>query len=449
MDVAINKAIKTTLAYRLWQLVSGLLSLLFVTSFYSAETQGYYFTFISLLTIQTIFELGITSVIMTVTAHEMASASWNPLDNMPPPSDLALRLSGLVHVIWQRISQLVIGFVVVASAFGFFVMHTEEGVSQQEWLVPWVLVVVLYGLKISITVFEGLLEGMAQVEFVARTRLFSSIAFGLVLWLAIFTGAGLFALAISATFSIVVSLLVYRRNFLALALRLYRLGGYTLVTEVWCSETKSFQTRMAISWICGYAVFQTLVPIAFHYSGPAEAGRVGLALSMTSAMLAIGSAWIGPKAPEISRLSKEGRFEALKVCLRRMLIAVGLVNLFLSLLIVIGYELVPVFSTRMLDRLPNASTLLILLGATLLNQYITIIATFTRSFKKDPFVWPTAISAFVSVFFGMYLTKIYGTTGTAAAYGISLLSVLFPFSAYCHVLLESSGGSNLEEDRKP
>ncbi|HJW57960.1 MAG TPA: hypothetical protein VJ577_22095 [Burkholderiaceae bacterium] len=430
-------AVRVTFVYRAWQLLSGLLSLFFVTSFYSAEVQGYYFTFVSLLTIQTVFELGITYVITTVTAHEMVGTSWKPFDAAPPPRDVASRLSALFHVIWRRALKLVIGFILVVTVLGFMVMRTEKASAHHEWVTPWVLVVAFYGLKICITLFEGFLEGMSQVKLVARTRLFSSLATSVTLWAGISAGAGLYAVAISAAISVAVSLMIYRCKFLPLALRLYRHEERPPAAKIWDSKTQSFQTRMAISWICGYVVFQTLVPIAFYFLGAVEAGRIGLSLSLCSAVTAIGSAWIGPKVPELSRLAKELNLDALKECLRRMLKEVGSVNLLLVVLIAVGNEVVPLFSTKLADRLPNGSTLLILLIATVANQYITVIATFSRSFKIDPFAWPTAFSACVSILLGIYLTRTMGATGAAAAYGLSMLVGLFPFSVYRHILLES------------
>nr|WP_297383160.1 hypothetical protein [uncultured Roseateles sp.] len=429
-------AVKTTVVYRAWQLLSGLLGLFFVTGFYSAEIQGYYFTFVSLLTIQTVFELGITYVITTVTAHEMASSTWTPADKLPPPADLAARLSALFHVVRQRAVRLVVGFFVVASVVGILVMHTDKTTPNGEWITPWILVVAFYGLKICITLFEGFLEGMSQVGQVARTRLFSAIAMSVTLWAGIVVGAGLYAVAISAAVSVVVSLWIYRQRFLPLALLLHRHGDRAPGTLVWNPETQSFQTRMAISWICGYVVFQTLVPMAFHFLGSVEAGRIGLSLSLCSAVTAIGSAWIGPKVPELSRLAKELDLAALRQRLHRMLKEVGSVNLLLVVLIAVGHEVAPLVSPKLADRLPETSTLLILLVATVTNQYITVIATFSRAFKIDPFAWPTALSALVSLLLGVMLTRSMGATGTAAAYCLSMLAGLFPFSVYRHVLLE-------------
>lgn len=432
-----KNSVRITVIYRAWQLVSGLLSLLFVTGFYSAEIQGYYFTFVSLLTIQTIFELGITSVITTVTAQEIAKTSWRPLNMESIPNDVASRLSALFRIILRRALKLVLGFITIATVLGLLVMRADKTISSAEWVIPWVLVVAFYGLRIGITLFEGFLEGLFQVERVALTRLSCSFAMSAALWISIVMGAGLYAVVISAGVAVLVSVLTYRRRFLPLARRLYRDENRELRANVWDAETQSFQIRMAISWICGYVVFQTLVPITFHFLGAVEAGRIGLSLSLCSAVTAVGSAWIGPKVPELSRLAKDLNFEALQNRLRCMLKKVGLVNIFLVTLIAIGYGVVPFFSSKLAERLPNGSTLLILLIATVANQYITVIATFSRSFKADPYAWPTAFSAGISIILSILLVNIMGVTGIAAAYCLSLLLGLFPFSVYRHILLEA------------
>ncbi len=433
-----NSAVNVTILYRTWQLASGLASLFFVTHYFTAEIQGYYFTFVSLLTIQTIFELGITYVITTITAQEMGDTSWKPTDASTPPSILAARLSALLHVIWRRALTVLIGFSFVATSLGIVVMRTDKSVQLHEWLIPWTLVVIFYGIKICITLFEGFLEGMHQVSRVARTRLLSSLAMSFALWTSITAGVNLYSLSIAAAVSVAISLLAYRGKIMTLAIYLYRLDQRTSKSKIWDMKTETFQSRIAFSWICGYVVFQTMVPIAFHFIGAAEAGRLGLALSLCSAVTAISSAWIGPKVPELSRLAACLKLNELKLRLHKMLMEVGLAAILLTIIIWIGFELAPFFSSNISARLPDRATLLTLLIATILNQYITVIATFSRSFKIDIFAWPTAFSACLSLIFGIYLTISIGATGTAMAYGLSLMLGLFPFSVYQHIMLKTS-----------
>src|SRR5260370_35067646 len=64
----------------------------------------------------------------------------------------------------------------------------------------------------------------------------------------------------------------------------------------WWKEVWPFQWGIAISWICGYFVFQLFNPILFHYWGPVAAGQMGMSLNISNALMAISIAWVNTKA---------------------------------------------------------------------------------------------------------------------------------------------------------
>ena len=61
-----NKAVRNTLILRITTLFSGGLSLVLVPFFLNSNEQGYYYTFLSLVSIQVFFELGLSQVLIYV-----------------------------------------------------------------------------------------------------------------------------------------------------------------------------------------------------------------------------------------------------------------------------------------------------------------------------------------------------------------------------------------------
>ena len=61
--------------------------------------------------------------------------------------------------------------------------------------------------------------------------------------------------------------------------------------EVW-----AFQWRIAVSWLCGYFIFQLYNPVLFAYHGAVTAGQMGMSLSLANALISVAISWVNTKA---------------------------------------------------------------------------------------------------------------------------------------------------------
>src|SRR5688572_27314580 len=61
--------------WRSWQLLATPITLFLIAHYFDAQLQGYYYTFASLLAIQSFFELGFSIVILNCAAHEWVDLS--------------------------------------------------------------------------------------------------------------------------------------------------------------------------------------------------------------------------------------------------------------------------------------------------------------------------------------------------------------------------------------
>lgn len=62
--IGMDGAIAYSSAARIFQAFSGVISIFFIATFLTGEEQGFYFTFGSILAIQILFELGLTSILI-------------------------------------------------------------------------------------------------------------------------------------------------------------------------------------------------------------------------------------------------------------------------------------------------------------------------------------------------------------------------------------------------
>jgi hypothetical protein len=66
----VNRAVFYALALRGWQFVGGAVSVLLISLYFTKELQGYYYTFSSLVALQSFFELGLGAVLVAIASHE-------------------------------------------------------------------------------------------------------------------------------------------------------------------------------------------------------------------------------------------------------------------------------------------------------------------------------------------------------------------------------------------
>jgi hypothetical protein len=64
------------LSQRAWQSLAGLVTLVAVTFFLNIEQQGWYYTFVSMAALYSIFEMGLASAVLQVSAHMFTQLSW-------------------------------------------------------------------------------------------------------------------------------------------------------------------------------------------------------------------------------------------------------------------------------------------------------------------------------------------------------------------------------------
>jgi hypothetical protein len=62
---------------RLWEGLAGLLTLFFLTHFLSAALQGWYYSFLSLAALYTMFDLGLSTALVQISAHYFVHNQWS------------------------------------------------------------------------------------------------------------------------------------------------------------------------------------------------------------------------------------------------------------------------------------------------------------------------------------------------------------------------------------
>lgn len=383
-----------TLLLRGWSIVAGGVMALLVPFWFDAIEQGYYYTLVSMLAVQIVFELGMSQIIIPIVSQESARLNAVSDGSLDGSRDAITRLASLVSLVtrWYRFAAVL--FFVGAGITGtlFFGNNGEAGDAVAIGI--WWALVAFTAINLALSPALAVLEGFGQIGTIARLRLAQSIVGYLVMWAALSAGAGLYATPfLPAAAFVITSYWLIRRD-----RRLHWLRSVSVMPGEarinWWRDVFPLQWRIALSWVSGYLILQLLVPMAFAYQGAVAAGQLGLTLTIFASLLTIGLSWVNARLPVIAaHIARRERAEARAVFRSVVWRAVGATSLG-CVIVCVGVLLLP---ADLRDRFADWTTIFCLVFSTVLNCLVYALATFMRAHKEEPLLFQSLTMAAIMV----------------------------------------------------
>ena len=403
-----------------WSLFSGPITVVLLGTFLSPESQGYYFTFGSVMALQVFLELGFAQAIIQFASHEFAQLRWagdgTVTGHLPARSRLLSlgRLSLKAYAVMATLAPLLVG---VAGQI-FFQSRAQTGVN---WLLPWWLLCLGSGANLLLLPVWSLLEGCNQVEFVARCRLTMGIAGNIALWLALTLRAGLFAASASTGIAFLMGAYLlwrYRAPLLKQVVQEKLTERMSWRREIW-----PFHWRMAVSGISGSISSNLFNPTIFYFHGAIVAGQMGMTLSIVNSISAVAMSWMSTKAPRYGILISQRRYVELDALAWRATAQAFFVCL--SGICVMLCGLVWLKSGFVLgQRFATIPAAVFLSGTALISQVVYGQAYYLRAHKKEPFMWVSLMGSGLGAVAVIVGARLFGPVGTSAAYLLAGVLVL-------------------------
>ena len=88
-----HKDLASTFLNQIWRVFSGPLMLFCIPYFLSPETQGYWYTFISLAALSVLADLGFSNIVLQFSAHEFAFLQFNQNNQLKGNREHLFRLA--------------------------------------------------------------------------------------------------------------------------------------------------------------------------------------------------------------------------------------------------------------------------------------------------------------------------------------------------------------------
>ncbi len=425
----IDRAVGYTILARGWASCAGLVTVALIARYLSSAEQGYYYTFGSLAALQIVFELGFSVVILQLATHEFAHLSFASPGILTGAAPAASRLASILRkaLQWYSLAAVIMALLLLPAGWRFFSTSPSAHASIP-WKLPWVAVVLASTVTFQIDPVFSFLEGCGLVANVARTRLAQSIVGSALAWAALLLHHGLLAPALLIAGQAIAGLVWIARQ-RPLLLHLIRLPAGEHAID-WWTEVWPFQWRIAVSYACGFFLFQLFNPILFRFWGPAAAGRMGMSLNIANAIASVAIAWINTKAAPFGALIARRQFAALDRLFFRSaaqnLALCSLLSLTVWLgVVLLGHRHLP-FAQRLLPPLPFAFLLL----SVNINQAVNSMALYLRAHKQEKFLVNSVLGAIGLSLTTWFLGRRYGALGMTAGQLLIAVSVGLGLGSY-------------------
>jgi hypothetical protein len=420
----IDRTVGFATMIRLWSLVTGPITLLLIASKFTAELQGYYYTFINLLGLTAFVELGLSIVIQQFASHEWANLKLNAAGEIEGEISSFSRLSHLSRIAFRWYGTAgIVAFVSLSIAGTYF--FSQENTQNIQWLSPWIFQCFITGISIFLIAAWTLLDGCYQMHKTLVARFFIAVVNSIVMWSSIFLGAKLWTVPIVGLVNICLSIFfigfTYKKFFFSLINLSISKDKINWKEELW-----PMQWKVALSWISNYFIFSFFTPLVFKLRGPIEAGQMGMTLTGINTLLLVSHGWVSTKAPKFGVLVSKGEFKQLDSLFKKALSQNLLIGLIGTIVIWSGIAFLNVIDHPLASRFLNPKVVLVLLMATLINMIVHALGVYLRSHKKEPFLVPLVLTSIMVGGFSVLLGSKFGLMGVAVGYLLTMFLVIFP-----------------------
>ena len=420
----VDKKVAIFLSSKLFSYISYPITLGLIINFLNPLEQGYYYTFLTLLSFSMFLELGLGVILTNFASHEFAKLKW--ISNNLDGDKIAIKRSFMLikkTILWFTFIALLFFLSMLGIGAYFFL---ESGTTN--YYIMWIYFLAVFSPGLIISPLLSILQGFDRVKEV-QSIIFLQVFFSiLAFWIFLFMDFKIYALVIQFAVQNLVS-------FLYLFFKYKNLIFSSLIESnnlfSWKDEVFPLQLKTGFTWLVSYLGINLLIPFSFKIFGPEVAGQLGMSFKIAEITSIICLAWTNTRVPKMgSIIARKNRtqFYSLFISTLKSILLIGGISLtglylLLILLDIYGY-------TIFLDRILNIKFILMLMIGYYMFAISNYFAMTIRSFKDEKMIFPNFIALLV------YSMAIY-LSFSSSSYTYLILSfmsvntfIILPFSIF-------------------
>jgi O-antigen/teichoic acid export membrane protein len=419
-----SNALLLIIVQRLWQGLAGLLTVLIITATLTSSQQGWYYTFVSIAALYSIFEMGLSSAIIQKTAEMFTKLNWLPSGSIEGKGSSEFMsfhsISVRVYVI------LAIAFFIISLIVGIYIFEHREGlgVPRAIWMPPWIALIFFTALNLLTLPFLAVVEGSGDIHEVYKVRLFQGIFGAILCWLILIFGGWLWAAAAIPIASFLVTCLWLSNKRSGLIKMIFNHSSnkkFNWIRIIW-----PHQWRLGLNWVSVFLMSQLATPILFYFCDPTVAGKMGLSLTITRMLGIISQSWITRRVPSMAQSVVRREWHILDSLFKKDFTYSMVIFILGTFGIILSYNLLE--NSRYVDRLLPFWQFF---GLFIFEFFYQINGAFSaqlRSFRREPLVWIFATGSMM-ILVGSIIGAKQGSVGMMVAVMIGVQAIfVFPSS---------------------
>jgi hypothetical protein len=378
-----SKSLLFILTQRIWQGVGGVLTIFLIAHTLSPDQQGWFYTFVSIASLYTLFEMGLSAALIQVAAHLFIKLRWLPQGGVAGKN--AKMFTSFLSTSVKTYFKFACLFLGVAFLVGYFVFIQKGGstVEGRVWLWPWIALLIGTALNMMALPFFAVIEGSGEISEVYSVRLFQGLIGSIFCWLVLMSGGDLWAASMVPILGAMISFIwIYKKRPQLFKIALLKEAGKKFN---WSKEIWPLQWRLGINWISLFLMSQLSTPILFYFQNSTIAGQMGLSLTIAHMLGILSQSWITRRVPHMSQAAAKKEWHILDDLFKKDFVrsmCVFLLGVFL-IMIVHGVISQTIYANRVLEFWPFLGLLIFSFF-----YYINIaLAIQLRSYRKEPLVW--------------------------------------------------------------
>ena len=435
--LGVDKAIAYTVVGKGLQVISGPITLLLIAHYLTPVEQGFYYTFASIVNLQIFFELGLSFVILQFASHEKAKLEWTFKRRLQGDITSKVRLASLLELASKWYGAIAIFMIISIAPIGFLFLKTNSSQITSNWQLPWICVVVTTSATLFLSPFLSFLEGCGLVAEIARLRVIQTFLTNILVWISLSFGLNLYVAALPNLVGSIIAILWLFKNYknFFVDLWMHRPTKLKLDSQInksisWRNEIFPLQWRIAVSWASGYLIFFLFTPITFKFQGAAEAGRMGMSLSIAAAISGLSYSWISTKAAPFGILVASKKFKELDQLFFPALWQSCGVSGAGGIILLVSYYFLKRIESPISLRLLEMAPLTLLSLTVVVNVYVFGLALYLRSHKKEPFMRLSIINGILMTISSLFMGRYYGADGMMLGYFAINTFVIASYASY-------------------
>ena len=414
------------LMQRLWQGVGGVVTIFLIAHTLSPDMQGWFYTFVSIASLYTLFEMGLSTALIQVTAHLFIKVHWLS-EGRFAGQNAEIFLSFFLSTI-KTYFKFACAFLGVAFAVGYFIFIQKGGfiIEGREWVAPWIALLIGTAMNMMILPFFAVVEGSGEVSEVYAIRLLQGFLGSIFCWFVLLNGGDLWAASMMPILGTVVSFLwLYKKRPQLLHLVLSKQPSKKFN---WSQEVWPLQWRIGLNWISLFLMSQLCTPILFYYQNSIIAGQMGLSLTIAHMLGLLSQSWFTRRVPYMSQAAAKKEWHILDDLFKKDFMRSMIVFILGAVLVMIFHKIISqsTYVNRVLDFWPFLGLLVFSFF-----YYVNIaLAIQLRSYRKEPLVWTTLLGGVLILIVTAIAAKNYSVNEVVLAMVICQILLITPLSIY-------------------